>query len=122
MSQKFYRDVREEVLYDEESLTASENSAAFTAQNVEVGQFYLAVADWSALTSLDVKVQSKDPAGNWYDLGVAFTQATGNTTELKNSLNATYGNPIPLGKFLRFVITIVGTGSATVTLSFIGKS
>lgn len=122
MSQKHFRGIREELLYDEVSLSASENSSAFTAQNIEVGQFMLTVTDWDSLTTLDCKVQARDPAGNWYDLGIAFAQLSDAGAELVDSVDDTNFNNIPLGKFLRFVITIVGTGTAVVTLSFIGKS
>ena len=124
MSSKVFRDVREEVLFDGVTITETVNSSAKTAQNVESAVFFLTIASWATLTSIDVKLQAQDPKTlAWFDLvGITFAQATGDTTEMVTNMIATYGYPIPLGKFIRAVATVVGSGSAVVTLSMVAKS
>jgi len=127
MSSKVFRDVREEVLFDGVTITETVNSSAKTAQNVESAVFFLTIASWATLTSIDVKLQAQDPKTlAWFDLGIAFAQATGNTSEMLNNILVDTTNNlaylIPLGKFIRAVATVVGSGSAVVTLSMVGKS
>lgn len=121
---KIARDAIEKEMADAESVTATGVIGdVVSAQNVKTALFYLTVASFSGLTSIDVKLQTQDPKTlAWFDLGIAFTQATDNTSEMKNSLHPSSFFPIPLGKMIRAYGTVVGTGSAAVTLYMVGKT
>ena len=122
--QKIARDVVEKSMADGVSVTATGViGSAVTAQNVEKAQFFLTIADWATLTSIDVKLQAQDPKTEaWFDLGIAFTQATADTSEMKNNIDDTNFFVIPLGKMIRAYGTVVGTGSASVTLHMVGMT
>ena len=123
-SRRIARDVVEKTLADAVNVTATGViGSAQTAQNVKTALFFLTVENWDSLTSIDVKLQTQDPKTlAWFDLGIAFTQATANTSEMKNSLHSTSFFPIPLGKMIRAYGTVVGSGDADVTLHMVGKT
>ena len=121
--------VNDAVLYDAETLISSENSAEFPLQNFREGMFYLKTENSGGTTpTLDCKLQTKMPNGDWIDVPNmdAFTQASGNTSEMidnrvkDNTNNYTYLQP--LGKIGRFAITIGGTSPTfDLTLCYILK-
>lgn len=122
-SRRIARDVVEKTLIDGATITATVAGSAVTAQNVKDAQFFLTVASFTGLTSIDIKLQCQDPKTlAWFDLGIAFTQATDNTSEMKINIDDTNFNHIPLGKMIRAYSTVVGTGSAVVTLYMVGKT
>jgi len=122
-SRKITRDVK--VVYDKEAVTmdTTTNGSQFNVQNfVEMLIFVETENSGGTSPTLDIKVQTKDPKqGNWFDAGIALTQITGDSTQMKANTLATYGVLIPLGQFCRLVYTIGGTSptfdvTATVVL------
>lgn len=124
ISRRIARDVVEKTMADGVSVTATGViGSAVTAQNVEKAQFFLTIASWATLTSIDVKLQVQDPKTlAWFDLGIAFQQATGNTSAMVANVDGTLGTVIPLGKMIRAYGTVVGSGSAAVTLHMVGMT
>lgn len=129
MSQKTVLRTKDAVLYDAETLIASENSEEFSVQNFLTGLFYLKTANAGGTSpTLDVKLQTKMPDGTWVDVpGITFTQLTTNGAEMINTWTVDTTNnlayPQPIGKICRFVLAITGTTPTfDVTLAYILKS
>lgn len=81
-------------------------------QGAKIGGTRLEVEDWDSLTTLDVKLQHSDDLSVWTDVdatNLAFTQASGNTTEELDVPDDTF-----FKRFVRAYCTVAGTGSATV--------
>jgi hypothetical protein len=106
------------------SVTATENEPDFpTGPNssgrmvfagdltgAKIGLFTWVVTSFTGLTSIDAKIQHSDDGSTWYDVtNLAFTQATGNTSAAKQVPADTQ-----FMRYIRVVLTVVGTGSATV--------
>jgi hypothetical protein len=104
-SRKTAKDVKTYTFYSAATKIASENSAQLNVQNFSKGIFYLKTENSGGTTpTLDIKFQTKTIGGDWVDIpGLAFTQATGDTSEMIRNVNATYGNHVELGQFIRAV-------------------
>lgn len=82
-------------------------TTTYTGSSFRVDIFNAAVAFLNVVAAsgtsptLNVKLQDSWDGVEWYDTGVAFTQATGVTTERKTISN--------FGRFIRAVGTIAGT-------------
>ena len=124
MTSPVYR--KQRVLVNAVSVTATINLPAFPDGSADplvfagalggakVGGYSIEVASWSGLTSIDAKIQHSDNGSDWEDVdatNLAFTQATGNTTEDLDVPDDTF-----MQRFQRVAFTVVGTGSAAVTV------
>ena len=81
---------------------------------VKIGGFDIAVASFTGLDSIDAKIQHSDDGSTWTDVdatNLAFTQATGNTTEQLDVPDDTF-----FKQYIRVAFTVVGSGSAAVTV------
>lgn len=95
--------------------TASGSSGEFNLYDHDEALVFLDVTAASGTTpTLNVTIQTKDPAGNWYDL-VSFTQRTAAGKEAK---------PVSVfGETLRIAYTVGGTTpSFTFSVTGIGKA
>lgn len=108
-SRKVVKDVKTVTVWNK-TMIISENSDAINVQNFKIGEFYVRTTNSGGTTpTLDIKIQQRI-GGVWMDKpALSFTQITGDTTEYKNTLLATYGVSLPIGQFVRFVATITGT-------------
>lgn len=129
MSKKTYVDVQ--VVKDQEAvtMTASVNGTAINCQNFRTAQFFVETENSGGTSpTLDIKVQTYDPTqGNWFDTGITFTQITGDTTQMQNSMIVDTTNNLayeyPLGQFIRIVYAIGGTTPTfDVTFTVVMKS
>lgn len=95
--------------------TVTGNSGEFNLYDHDEALVFLNVTAASGTSpTLNVKVQTKDPNGDWYDL-VSFTQATAAAKEAK---------PVTVyGETLRIAYTVAGTTpSFTFTVTAIAKA
>lgn len=80
----------------------------------KIGAARLTVASFTDLTSIDAKLQDSADGVTWEDVdatNLAFTQATGNTTERLDVPDDTH-----FRRFVRVAFEVAGTGSATCTV------
>jgi hypothetical protein len=126
VAEKVFRGIRSAIVYSAETLIETTTTGAFTVQNCrELMVFVKTENSGGTLPTLNIKWQKKMPDGTWMDFvpAIAHTEITGDTTQMKNNMLATYGTLIPIGQFVRFVLTIAGTSPTfDVTMSYIAKS
>jgi len=117
------RDVK--VVRDQDAATMilTTNGTMFNTQNfIEMSVFIETENSGGTNPTLDITVETYDPVmGNWFDVGMVFTQIVGNTTQHLTNNTLTYGFFMALGQFCRLVYTIAGTSptfdvTATVVL------
>lgn len=93
----------------------SSNRVVFVGdlKGAKIGHFTWVVSAFTGLTSIDAKVQHSDDGSAWYDVAsLTFTQATGNTSAVKQVPADTQFKP-----YIRIAFTVVGSGSATVVVT-----
>lgn len=131
MTRKVYKDVKTFNWYTAETKVESENGVAVNVQNFERATFFVKTTNKGGTNpTLDIKFQTKDPnTEDWVDLDIVFAQITTDTSAMLHNIkidvttDKSYAHYIPLGQYIRPVLTIGGTTPTfDIDLSMIAKS